>query len=196
MANCCQPKQQPRRSFFLGLLYGLIPHTFCLAFIVLSIIGATSATMIVKKFLLIPYFFPLLIVVSLLFATATAWFYLKRNNYCSRLGIKNRWRYLTTLYTTTIMINLLIIYVVFPAAANLQTKSINNAKGRTISINVQLPCSGHAPLVIDEVEKITGVEAIKFEQPQTFKITYDPKTTSPEKIAALEIFKTFKLKFN
>jgi hypothetical protein len=198
MENCCQTNGQPRRSYLLGLLFGLAPHAFCLAFLIFSLIGAASAAAAMKKFLLLPYFFFLLIAVSLLFATLAAWLYLKKNNCLCRQGLKNHRRYLLILYSTIIAVNLLLVYVVFPLSANRLAKKPAAAAGQLAmaAAEVQIPCSGHAPLIIAEVEKLPGVQAVEFQLPNTFKISYNAAATSPEKIASLEIFKTFKLKFN
>jgi len=198
MENCCQTNHNRRKGFGSGLLSGLVPHIFCLAFLVLSLVGAAGGAAIAKKFLLIPYFFLFLIIISLLLATLSAFFYLKKNNCCHVAGIRSKRQYLLTLYATTIIVNILVAYVIIPGSTYRQTKPIeNNGQQLAIaSINVQLPCPGHAPLIIDEVEKISGVAAVTFKLPETFKISYDPAKTSPEKLAAAEIFKTFKIKFN
>lgn len=79
--DCCQPsKENEKFGGIKGILYGLLPHTFCIAFVVASIIGATAATAFFKKFLLLPYFFEILVGLSLVFATLSAVFYLKRNS--------------------------------------------------------------------------------------------------------------------
>ncbi len=199
MGSCCSKNQKKRSGFWPGLFSGLIPHAFCIAFLVLSLIGATSGTLLAKKFLLIPHFFLFLTIISFLFATLSAIFYLKKCHCLSTAGIRNRWKYLTTMYIATIAINLLMAYVVLPASANLAVQN-NNQKNAsellTTNIDVQLPCPGHSPLITSELEKVSGVENVAFKLPQNFQITYDPKETSPQEIAALEIFKTFKLKFN
>jgi len=194
MENCCQPvKDSDEKGFWKGLLYGLMPHTFCIAFIVFSIIGATAATAIFKKVLLIPYFFNVLIGLSFVFATISAIIYLKRIKCLCAQGIKSKWKYITTMYATTILINLLIFFVIFPALANINSgKIIDNAQLASLSLKVDIPCSGHAPLIIDELKKDSGVNAVKFTMINNFEIQYDPEKTSPEKITSLEIFKEYK----
>jgi len=54
--TCCQ-KETKNKGFFAGILYGILPHTFCIAFIILSTLGATTATFLLKPLLLTPYFF-------------------------------------------------------------------------------------------------------------------------------------------
>ena len=36
MTDCCQTKDNYQKGFLSGLLYGLIPHSFCIAFLILS----------------------------------------------------------------------------------------------------------------------------------------------------------------
>lgn len=208
MKDCCQkektdslsPEKEQAKGFWSGLLYGLIPHSFCIAFIVLSIIGATTATVFLGKILLIPYLFQILIAVSLVFATLSAVVYLKRLGLLSLEGMKRKWRYLLTLYGATVLINLLFFLVVFPNLAN-----INFNKGQpnvlaqkmtasSVTLVVDIPCSGHAPLINGEVRKLAGVQEVNFKMPNLFTVTYDPKQTSPEQILQLEIFKSFKAK--
>ncbi len=93
--NCCEkPKETKKEKGVLkGILYGLAPHTFCIAFIVFTVLGATTATALLKPLLLNPYFFYILIGLSFIFATISAIFYLKRNGILSFPGIKKKWRY-------------------------------------------------------------------------------------------------------
>jgi len=191
---CCQSQDTKKRGLVKGLLYGLIPHIFCIGFIVFSVIGATAATAIFKKVLLVPYFFPFLVFISFVFATLSAVIYLKRNQCFCASGIKNKWKYIVILYATTIFINLLLFFVVFPAVANLNARKITNHEIQLadLSMNVQIPCSGHASLIISEIEKDDGVGAVQFKMPNIFDIKYDPLKTTPEKISSLEIFKTYK----
>ncbi|HBR80587.1 MAG: hypothetical protein UW63_C0058G0006 [Candidatus Uhrbacteria bacterium GW2011_GWF2_44_350] len=192
--NCCHTNESKTKGLWRGLAAGLIPHSFCLFFIVLSAIGAAGASALVKNILLIPNIFTVLIVISILFATISAWLYLKKTKqFCFR-GIKEKWRYLSLLFSTTLATNLLLILVVFPAAAKFQSETIETiGQANTMSLIVDIPCSGHAALIIDELKKETGINAIEFEFPSTFNVAYDPAQTSTEKIRSLEIFETFNL---
>ena len=192
--ECCHPDETKTNGLWRGLAAGLIPHSFCLLFIGLSIVGATGASVFVKNILLVPNIFPALITISILFAIISAWLYLKKTERLCLRGIKEKWRYLSLLFSTTIAINLLLILIVFPASAKLQSETVDAAnQTNIISLTVDIPCSGHAPLIIDELKKEAGIGAIEFEFPSTFKIAYDPEQTSPEKIRNLEIFETFNL---
>jgi len=206
--DCCQkkdtnnsnPEKEQAKGFWSGLLYGLIPHSFCIAFIVLSIIGATAATVFLRKLLLVPYLFQILIAVSLVFATLSAVVYLKRLGLLSLEGMKRKWRYLLTLYGATVLINLLFFLVVFPNLANLNFSKnqpsvlSQNTAFSSVTLAVDIPCSGHAPLINGEVRKVPGVQNVTFKLPNLFEITYNSQETSPEQILQLEIFKNFKAK--
>lgn len=198
MENCCQPKCQHKSNFWSGIIYGIIPHTFCILFFILSIVGAASGAAIAKRFLLIPNFFLLLTVLSILSATLATIFYLKKNKCCTIAGLKNKAKYVSTLYAITIITNIFFIYIVMPALANNQNQEVpNNLTALSIAtIEVQLPCPGHAPLITEEIKTIPGVKTVTFRMSRTFEIAYDPKATSIEEIKALTIFKTFKINNN
>lgn len=202
---CCEAARGKKRKGFLsGVLFGLIPHSFCIAFIIFSIIGTVTATAFLKKFLLIPHFFYFLVFVSLLLATISSAIYLKKTDCLCASGIKIKWKYISTLYSMTILVNLLMFFVVLPALANVNLQK-SPASGNTtdqtspgtenslveLSIEVQIPCSGHASLIIDEIRKNCNVQFVKFEMPNRFEIKYDPVMTTPDKIISLDIFKTY-----
>ena len=121
--NCCKkPKETKKEKGFLkGILYGLAPHTFCIAFIIFTVLGVTTATTLLKPLLLNPYFFYILIGLSFGFATISAIIYLQRNGILSFQGIKRKWKYLSILYGITISVNLILFTVIFPITANLNS---------------------------------------------------------------------------
>lgn len=197
--SCCQnPHREQTKSFWSGLLYGLIPHTFCIAFIILSIIGATTATVFLKRLLTLPYFFEILIGLSLVFATLSAVFYLKRLESLSFTGVKKKWRYLAILYGMTLVINLLFFMVIFPKLANFnsvknQPKVLSQKMmALPVTLSVDIPCPGHATLIISELQKLPGIFSVTFSFPNLFEIQYDTAQVSLEEILNLEIFKTYK----
>lgn len=198
MKECCKTSKEKSHSFLSGLIFGLLPHSVCLGFILLTVIGATAMTGIFKKLLLVPFFFETLIGLSLIFATISAVLYLNKNNLLSLVGLSRKWRYLLILYGTTLGVNLLFFMVVFPYIAN---KSFSGNKPFVLSqrtnlasltLEVTIPCSGHAPLVIDELKKLVGVESVTFKIPNLFEVSYRPQAVSPEQILSLEVFKSFK----
>lgn len=193
---CCQPVKRPanRTGVLWGIAYGILPHTFCIAFIVFSLIGATAGAAFLGKFLAMPFFFPLLIALSLVFATISAALYLKRGKILSLEGIKASKKYLGILYGTTLGIGLVFAYVIFPwmvNAANSASKTHTQGSA-AMAIQVAIPCPGHAALIIAELKKINGVGNIEFVNPDTFLINYDPSLASPQSIISLDIFKTYK----
>lgn len=44
-----------------------------------------------------------------------------------------------------------------------------------VSLQVNIPCPGHAPLITGELQKINGVESIRFRFPNLFDVSYNPK---------------------
>lgn len=193
--NCCNKKKS--NSFLPGLFYGLIPHSFCIAYLIFSILGITAGVAFFRKFFYIPYLFQSLIALSFIFATISAAIYLKKNKMLSTAGIKKKWKYLAILYITVVSVNLLFFFVIFPATANLHHLSKTEANAYqlsfpVLSLKTEIPCSGHAPLIIDELKKINGVKDITFKTPNLFYIKYDPNYTSPLEIKSLDIFKEYK----
>lgn len=204
--SCCAVKKDSQsRGILSGIMLGVLPHSFCLAFALFSMIGAVTASAFLKTFLLIPNFFLFLVIVSLVLASVSAAIYLKRSGCLCASGIKSKWRYLAVVYAGTILVNLLMFFVVLPAVANVDFRKpprelagIQDQKGplAELKLSVQIPCSGHASLIIDEIKKNCDVQSVKFSLPDTFDIKYDPKKTTPEQIASLEIFKTYKAIIN
>lgn len=145
LKDCCK-KPAPKegnRGLFSGIIYGILPHTFCILFVIFSIIGATSGAAIFSKFFRIDHLFQVLVVISFVFATISAIIYLKRANLFSMEGIKRKKRYLTVLYSTTIIVNLMMIYLILPAAANLTNSNkisadISDTPNVTVESGVQV----------------------------------------------------------
>lgn len=199
-SNCCQISSQEKKAkgFWLGLAYGLLPHSFCIAFVILTIIGATTATFFFKRFLLNPYFFYFLIFFSFALATLSAVIYLHRCGFLSRKGMKRKWRYLAILYGTTLMVNLLFFMVIFPKLANFnliknQPKVLSQKiMVLPVTLNVDIPCPGHATLIISELKKLPGIFSVTFRFPNRFEIQYDVTKVSLQEILNLDIFKTYK----
>ena len=181
-----------------GLLYGLIPHAGCIAFIIASIIGASFFMNLFRPLLMSSYFFYALIVISILFATLSAIIYLKNNGLLSREGIKRQKKYLVTLYGTTIIINLALFLLIFPLTANLASArtSTANEYSQTLELEVVIPCSGHAPLIISELNQEVGVQDVRYTFPYKFVVWYDAEVTSPSQILDASIFTEFPAKYD
>jgi len=199
-----------KSSIKQGIIYGLIPHTVCIAFIIASVLGSTVAVQFFKPLLLNPYFFYILIAISVIFATISAIIYLKSQGFItfnrSKDGIieisfakgiiKRKWKYLTTLYGTTIGVNLLFFMVIFPLLTNISTAASTDYQSAnsisSIKLEVDIPCPGHAPLISQELKSINGVLEVKFSLPNIFEVKYDPTKVTKQQILSLEVFKTFR----
>lgn len=192
--NCCENFQKsPKEGFLAGILYGLMPHSFCLAFILFSIIGTAVATAFLKKFLLLPYLFPILVVLSIILAAFSSFLYLKRADCLCVQGLKDRWKYIAVLFSSTIAVNLLVFFAIIPLAVNINPEkmAVQSAHSAEITLEVNIPCSGHASLIIDELKKDPAVQSVKYKLPDNFEIKYDWEKTSQEKIIGMQIFKTY-----
>ena len=205
----------------MGLVYGLVPHIGCIAFIVFTVLGVTAATSLFKPLLMNRYFFHILVALSIVFATISAFFYFKKQGFITfsksdgaleidflQPGIKRKWKYLLTLYGTTVGINLLLFMVIFPVVANLNSGSTLTASmmaifgwgeelelsesNALITLKVDIPCPGHAPLIMGELKTIDGTENIQFRSPNVFDVIYNPEKTSKEQILSLDVFDTYK----
>jgi len=206
--SCCPVDAKKEKGFLIGILSGILPHTFCILFIVFTVLGTATLTSLLKPLLLNPYFFYFLIVLSFLLATISAIIYLKKNGILSFQGIKRKWRYLSILYGTTISVNLILFMIIFPITANLNSglglkaaiisafggieKSQSTNLKSQLTLEVDIPCPGHAPLITSELKKIEGVENVKFQFPNIFEVNYDQEKTSKEQILSLEVFNTYK----
>ena len=193
--DCCSVKNCHRNSgFWRGLVVGLIPHSFCLTFIVFSVIGATGASVLAKKFLLIPHFFTFLVIGSLVFALISAALYLKKCGCFSLVGLKIRWRYLSLLFATTLTVNFLMTMVVFPGIAKIQPAFAQTiASAVETEIVVDIPCPGHSLLIIYELKKDLGVKKVEFTEPNIFIVFFNQAQTSVAEIRSLDIFQSFKI---
>jgi len=199
-----EDKQKKKGKVFLqGLIYGLIPHIGCIAFIIGSILGVTVLMKFFRPLLMNRYFFHALIGISLGFATLSSVYYLKKNELLSLIGIKKKWKYLSVMYSSTIGINLLLFMLIFPLLANvsIDSSSITGAAigiagneniDSLIKLKVDIPCPGHAPLISQELKIIKGVTGIKFSFPNYFDVTYNSAETSKQEMLALDVFKTYK----
>jgi hypothetical protein len=184
------------KNILQGIAYGLIPHIGCIAFIIGSVLGATVLMQFFKPILLNRYFFYILVLISVSFATISSAFYLKKNGILSSAGVKRKWKYLSTMYGSTIGINLLLFLVVFPLLANATasspTTSFSVVGSASLRLQVDIPCSGHAPLITQELKTINGVTDVKFSLPNVFDVRYDSAKTSKAQILSLDVFKTYK----
>ncbi len=61
-----------------------------------------------------------------------------------------------------------------------------------ITLKVDIPCPGHAPLIMGELKTIDGTENIQFRSPNVFDVIYNPEKTSKEEILSLDVFNSYK----
>ena len=180
-----------------GIMYGLIPHIGCIAFIVGSVLGVTVLTQFFTPLLMNPYFFHILIAISIGFATLSSVLYLRKNGVLSFNGMKYKWKYLTTMYGSTVGINLVLFMLIFPLLANVSLAAptglvIADGNVAYLSMEVDIPCPGHAPLISQELKTISGVGDVEFAFPNIFNVEYDVTKTTKQEMLSLDVFKTYK----
>jgi hypothetical protein len=193
-SDCCKTKKEYKGdSPLIGLVYGIIPHIGCIIFVISAILGATILMQFFRPFLMNRYIFHYLILISFLFATISSFFYLKKSNSLSFDGIRKRRKHLTIMYGSTIGINLLLFFFVFPYMANI-TGSVSSQEIQglaVLKIKSDIPCPGHAPLISSELKKISGVKGSEYSFPNNFNVYYDALETSPNEILSLEVFEEY-----
>ena len=195
--SCCQNKTpaKPGSGLWQAVACGLLPHSFCILFLLFSLLGSLAGMGAAKKFLLMPNFFWFLVLLSLLFDTLSAVLYMRKNACCSLAGARQKWKYLLALYSLTLVVNASFLYLVFPAAAAFSLRPDDETlalAASRITIAVDIPCSGHAPLIISEIKNHFKNSIVSYRLPNVFEIDYDPEETSAEQILSLSIFKTYR----
>ncbi len=190
--DCCNNKKS---GFGRGLIYGLFPHIGCVGFIIFSILGVTTATRFFRPLLLNSYFLYILIFLSIVFATISALLYLKKTESLSIAGIFKKKKYISALYGTTIVVNLVFFLFIFPAVANINFNSEVADLSAEISRNtlqVDIPCEGHSFLINFELREVDGVEKVEFVSPNYFEVFYDDNNVNIEEIISLDVFNEYK----
>ncbi|MBU1320927.1 MAG: cation transporter [Nanoarchaeota archaeon] len=191
--------EKKHKNILQGIAYGLIPHIGCIAFIIGAVLGVTVLMQFFRPLLMHRNFFYILILISLIFATLSSIIYLNKNGFMSWAGIKRKWKYLTTMYGSTIAINLVLFMVIFPLLANVSianptptggviASDVDESSFSSIKLKVKIPCPGHAPLISQELKTIDGVAGIKYSFPNNFDVFYDPAKTSKQEMLSLEVF--------
>lgn len=195
--NCCErpiDKEKPS-GLWEGIVYAVAPHSFCILFIVFSVIGSVAGMSLVKNFLLNRNAFFIIFAVSIFFAVLSAILYLKRRCELSLKGARNNWKYLAVLFGTIIAVNFLLFFYVFPATANMgQGKLSEDSLSRmsTVELRVDIPCPGHAPLITSELKKVMGIFFVSYKNPDIFKVYYNKDLVSEKDILSQKIFDNFK----
>lgn len=194
--DCCENKNNDSKKeesgFLNGIAYGIIPHIGCILFIVAAILGTTALMQFFKPLLMNRNLFYYMIAISIGFATLSSFLYLKKNKLLSWEGIKKKKGYLSIMYGSTIGINILLFLFIFPLVANLGNASAVEIAGSSVlSISVDIPCSGHASLITNEVKTIAGVKGSEYSFPNKFDIYYDSTQTTGQEILSLEVFNEY-----
>jgi len=200
--GCCKKgSSKEKKGILAGIAYGLIPHIGCIVFIIGSLLGVTLLMQFFRPLLMNRYFFHILILISLLFATLSSFLYLRKKGLLSLAGIKRKWKYLVTMYGSTIGINLLLFMLIFPLLANVSMNPSptgaavgagSNSDLSLLKLKVDIPCPGHAPLISEELKTINGLIGVEFSFPNLFDVKYDTKKTSEQEILSLDVFKTYR----
>lgn len=191
---CCKPKKEYKgKNPLMGILYGIIPHIGCIMFIIAAVLGATILMQFFRPLLMNRYIFHYLILISIGFATFSSLIYLRKNKSLSWKGIKRKKGYLSIMYGSTVGINLILFFLVFPlvagATGNVSAAEIGDSS--LFSISVDIPCPGHAPLITNELKTIQGVKGSEYNFPNKFNVYYDSGITSEEEILSLDVFEEY-----
>lgn len=172
-----------------SILLSIIPHMGCIMVIIFTLIGITVGNVFLKNILSAKWFAPSMVALSFIFAGSASFFYLRKK--CC----VNKARYLLVLFVSVLIVNFLLLYVIFPWVANINGRSVDATVQNlsVLKIQTDIPCSGHAPLIVYELKK-AGVNEVSFSNPDIFNIKYDASKLSKDDILGLELFKDFKIK--
>ncbi len=110
--------QDNKNGLMQGLIYGLLPHVGCIAFIIGSVLGVAVLMEFFRPLLMDRNFFNYLLGLAFVFATFSSALYLRNNGLLSFAGMRKKWKYLTAMYGSTIGVNLLLFMFIFPLFAN------------------------------------------------------------------------------
>ena len=192
LPDCCTPKKEYKgKNPLMGIVYGIVPHIGCILFILAAVLGATVLMQFFRPLLMNRYIFHYLILISIGFATLSSFLYLRKNKFLSWKGIKKKRRYLAIMYGTTVGINLILFFFIFPYVATI-TGGVVSAEGfSTMEIKVDIPCPGHAPLISSELKTIEGVEGSDYSFPNNFLVYYESSLTSETEILSLKVFEEY-----
>jgi copper chaperone CopZ len=204
--SCCSGNAKVKRKESSGLLsgigYALMPHIGCIAFIAGSILGVTLLTELFRPLLMNRWFFHILIAISIGFATLSSALYLRKHGMLSASGARQKWQYLSTMYGSTIGINLILFLLVFPMLANVSAAQVTGAAvagaqgaapagDSVLQMSVDIPCPGHAPLITGELKTLAGVQSVVFSFPNVFDVTYDSTKVTKAQMLALDVFREY-----
>ena len=184
MLKTINHSKSEEKGIIKGILFGLVPHIGCIAFIVFTLLGVGVAAAFFRPLLINKWAFPIMIGLSFLLAGVSSFFYLRKN--CC----VNKKKYITIVFGSVILVNIIMFYLVFPFVANINSNAVSD-EGSIMKLSFELPCSGHVPLVIDELQKVQGIESVKNVGGYSFEVYYNPDLVDKEKILSQNICKEF-----
>lgn len=188
-------QKKKQNNTLKAMVYGLVPHIGCIGFIVGSVLGVSVLMQFFRPLLMSRYFFYGLVALSLGFATVSVVLYLRNNELLSVKGLQRKWKYVSITYSSTLGVNLALFLIVFPMLANVSASSgsdqISFGSIDSIILKVDIPCSGHAPLISEELKTINGIQEVKYSTPNVFAVKYDSGRTSKTEILKLTVFKEY-----
>ena len=191
-------KEKKSNNILKGLAYGIVPHIGCIGFIVGSVLGVSILMQFFRPLLMSRYFFYGLVALSLGFATVSVVLYLKNNDLLSIRGLERKWKYVSITYGSTVGVNLALFLIVFPMLANVSATTggdqLTVGSAEFITLSVDIPCSGHAPLISNELKTIDGVQEVKYSTPNIFTVRYDSGRTNKSEILKLTVFREYPAK--
>ncbi|KYC46317.1 MAG: putative copper-exporting P-type ATPase A [Candidatus Methanofastidiosum methylothiophilum] len=187
--------EKKSNNILKGLVYGIVPHIGCIGFILGSVLGVSILMQFFRPLLMSRYFFYGLVALSLGFASVSVLLYLRNNELLSVKGLQRKWKYVTITYGSTVGVNLALFLIVFPMLANVSASvggdQVTIGSTEFITLRVNIPCSGHAPLISNELKTINGVQEVRYSTPNTFAVKYDSGRTSKTDILKLAVFREY-----
>jgi copper chaperone CopZ len=63
-----------------------------------------------------------------------------------------------------------------------------------LTLQVDIPCPGHAPLISGELKKLPGMRSVQFRFANYFDVEYDSAQVTQTRILGLDVFKTYAAK--
>ena len=110
--------------------------------------------------------------------------------------MKNKSLLIVAVIAIILLLSLMIIQTF-----SLQEKTINNRDNQSLdklsklTLQVNIPCPGHASLIISELLK-AGISNVNFKFPNYFDVYYNPSKISKVQILKLNTFKEYSASVN
>jgi hypothetical protein len=88
----------------------------------------------------------------------------------------------------------LLVLLLMTACSSSPTGNIVGTSTDELTLQVDIPCSGHASLITQELYTLNGVTNVEYRTGHYFDTTYDSSLTNQEEILALDVFDTYPAK--